>query len=508
MELINVPASFPLYWGQNAGGSYIRNIPVNSQIGITNGAASLSDGFPPDTFQPAGAGGVPPFGQDFNGILRQLSQWAQWLNAGAPVVYNSAFSASAAGYPAGATLRAASLPVNWISLVDANTSDPDTGGANWIAQGGGVATIASASTVDLSTTWAKVVTVTGTVSVTALGTLPAGVVKVLVFGGVLTLTYNATSLILPGAANITTAAGDVAVVESLGSGNWKCIVYQTASGQALVPAAAGSIANSQLANMAAGTMKGNAGNSAAAPSDLTGTQARLIPGITTSGYLFGLSLSNDAGTPNTVLDIAAGEAASSNSGPTILALATAFTKKINTAWAAGTGNGALDAGSFVNTTYHIFVIGGPTVTTDVLASASATSPTLPANYTLFRRIGSIVVQSGAILAFVQTGDDFYWNTSSPPSGELSGSGLKTVTVPLGIRVKAHFTANIGISTGSGSVTVEDGANTNIRVTHTTDNNTITSTSIDQYTNTSAQVGVSSSNLQGSSTLGYTDTRGK
>jgi hypothetical protein len=53
---------------------------------------------------------------------------------------------------------------------------------------------------------------------------------ILVFAGALTFTHNATSLILPGGANITTAAGDVAWVESLGSGNWKCLVYMPAAG--------------------------------------------------------------------------------------------------------------------------------------------------------------------------------------------------------------------------------------------------------------------------------------
>jgi hypothetical protein len=49
----------------------------------------------------------------------------------------------------------------------------------------------------------------------------------------LTLTHNGTSLILPGAENITTAAGDVALMESLGSGNWKCVVYSRQNGQSL-----------------------------------------------------------------------------------------------------------------------------------------------------------------------------------------------------------------------------------------------------------------------------------
>jgi hypothetical protein len=55
---------------------------------------------------------------------------------------------------------------------------------------------------------------------------------ILVFASTPTLTHNATSLILPGGADITAAAGDVAWVESLGSGNWKCLVYMPAGGYA------------------------------------------------------------------------------------------------------------------------------------------------------------------------------------------------------------------------------------------------------------------------------------
>lgn len=89
----------------------------------------------------------------------------------------------------------------------------------------GDGTIASATTTDLSTVNDGDITVTGTTTITGLGTLTAGIKKVLTFSGALTLTHNATSLILPGAANITTAAGDVAIMRSLGSGNWKCIAF-------------------------------------------------------------------------------------------------------------------------------------------------------------------------------------------------------------------------------------------------------------------------------------------
>lgn len=100
----------------------------------------------------------------------------------------------------------------------------------------GDGTIASATTTDLSTVNDGDITVSGTTTITGFGTLTAGIKKILTFSGALTLTHNATSLILPGAANITTAAGDVAIMRSLGSGNWKCIAFQPAAGNAKVGA--------------------------------------------------------------------------------------------------------------------------------------------------------------------------------------------------------------------------------------------------------------------------------
>lgn len=95
-------------------------------------------------------------------------------------------------------------------------------------------TIASAGTTDLSTVNESIVTVTGTTTITALGTVSAGIWKHLIFSGSLTLTHNATSLILPSGASITTAAGDCALVVSLGSGNWRCLSYTKADGSPVV----------------------------------------------------------------------------------------------------------------------------------------------------------------------------------------------------------------------------------------------------------------------------------
>lgn len=107
------------------------------------------------------------------------------------------------------------------------------------------ATMASAATLNLANATGVVVNVTGTTTITALGTVSSGAERVLVFAAALTLTHNATSLMLPGGADITTAAGDVATFRSKGAGNWVCVSYQRASGGTLTPvvlsAAAGTL---------------------------------------------------------------------------------------------------------------------------------------------------------------------------------------------------------------------------------------------------------------------------
>lgn len=94
---------------------------------------------------------------------------------------------------------------------------------------GTIATIASAATTDLSTATGEYSIISGNATITALGTMAAGAFRRVVFTGTPILTHNATSLILPGAANIQCAAGDAATFTSLGSGNWRCTSFQQAS---------------------------------------------------------------------------------------------------------------------------------------------------------------------------------------------------------------------------------------------------------------------------------------
>lgn len=132
----SIPPKFPISWGASAGAAYIRSIPQSSQIGVTNCAASLTDGFPPLTFVPQTAGGCPPFGADFNGILNQVSSWARWQAMGGQIPWDSSFSASIGGYPIGAVVPSLTTAnLWWQSTADNNTSNPDSGGGNWSGVG-------------------------------------------------------------------------------------------------------------------------------------------------------------------------------------------------------------------------------------------------------------------------------------------------------------------------------------------------------------------------------------
>lgn len=113
-------------------------------------------------------------------------------------------------------------PVNFVNAVN-------------FASGGNVA---SAATTPIGAAPGNYITITGTTAITAFDTVQAGAWRAVKFAGALTLTYNATSLILPTAANIVTAAGDTAIFVSLGSGNWICLSYQRESGMALVSSTA------------------------------------------------------------------------------------------------------------------------------------------------------------------------------------------------------------------------------------------------------------------------------
>ncbi|WP_152546254.1 hypothetical protein [Bordetella bronchiseptica] len=139
MQTSDSPSLIPVPFA-NSGAK--NSIPTSASP--TPGLASLETGFPPATMTPIVAGGIPPAGADFNGILNMLSAASRWSQAGGGYTYNAAFSAAIGGYPRGSVLDAAAGGGRWLNLVDNNTNDPDSGGSNWVALGAGIASTSQA----------------------------------------------------------------------------------------------------------------------------------------------------------------------------------------------------------------------------------------------------------------------------------------------------------------------------------------------------------------------------
>lgn len=92
------------------------------------------------------------------------------------------------------------------------------------------ADIASAATVNLGAATGNLVHITGTTTITSLGTAAqAGIRRIVIFDDSLTLTYGASSIMLQGRANIVTATGDMAEFVSDSTSKWTCVSYTRAA---------------------------------------------------------------------------------------------------------------------------------------------------------------------------------------------------------------------------------------------------------------------------------------
>ncbi len=127
--------------------------------------------------------------------------------------------------------------------------------------------VASAATTDIGSANSDYVEVSGTTTITSLGTTSARNHVWVKFQGALTLTHNATSLVLPTGANITTAAGDVAEFVRSTGGNWQCLGYHPANGKPVAAFAAADMPAGCLIQSLAASSATNADLSTAIPND-------------------------------------------------------------------------------------------------------------------------------------------------------------------------------------------------------------------------------------------------
>lgn len=128
--------------------------------------------------------------------------------------------------------------------------------------------VASAATISFGQ--GSYFNITGTTTITDVDFSPDfnGRFAIAKFAGILTLTHNGTTLILPTGASITTAAGDIAIFISEGTDNVR-VVYFRASGAALTGAGIGGStgATDNAILRADGTGGSTAQNSSATVSD-------------------------------------------------------------------------------------------------------------------------------------------------------------------------------------------------------------------------------------------------
>ena len=101
MENLTEPEALPFPIASNAASQDINEIPVEA---TGTNLASIAEGFPHKTMLSIDDGGIPPAGQDFNGILKLVSTLYFYLQNGGKFTFNQDVSDAIGGYPLGAVL--------------------------------------------------------------------------------------------------------------------------------------------------------------------------------------------------------------------------------------------------------------------------------------------------------------------------------------------------------------------------------------------------------------------
>lgn len=257
--------------------------------------------------------------------------------------------------------------------------------------------------------------------------------------------------------------------------------------------------------------------------DGTGGQSLMMLG---SNYIAGLETSNSTSDAANDIIIAAGVATDATN-TSLMRLTAQIDKQLDAAWAVGAGSGGLDTGAINLTTlitYHVHLIKRPdTGVVDALFSTSVNAPVMPANYTLRRRIASIV-ESTNLFLYTQMDDYFYRATMAldvTAANETTIAITRTISVPTGINVIADGSIQIVASASTAAMLITDLSQTDEAPDTTNGKATIVASLATPpatgywrcRTNTSASIRTRR-NTTGAgaitrlSTRGWTDVRGK
>jgi len=174
-------------------------------------------------------------------------------------------------------------------------------------------------------------------------------------------------------------------------------------------------------------------------------------------------------------------------------------KRLDAAWVSGTNQGGLFSGTkAANTTYHCFLIRKDSDgTIDAGFDTSPIAANIPAGYTAYRRIRSVITNgSSNIIATVQRGDAFYYSTVIlEVSTTTPGTAQNTVsiTTPSGIRTRAIIDGLLYHSASQASIIFKSTDQTNEAPTYDNSSLSVSPSSTVQTgrfeirTNTSSQI---------------------
>lgn len=216
--------------GQVTGGSALNSGDITTALGYTpyNGTTNPSGFIGALTAAGDATGSTTVTGS--SGVLT-LALAASGVSAGTytSVTVDAKGRVTAGGQitPSQITSALGYTPVN-------RAGDTMTGALNFAS----IVGLAAAATVNIGAAASNLISITGTATITGFDSAP-GAMRTLVFQGALTLTNN-TGIILPGGANITTAAGDIATFINMGGTTWRCQSYTKADGTSVKGGGSGS----------------------------------------------------------------------------------------------------------------------------------------------------------------------------------------------------------------------------------------------------------------------------
>lgn len=105
--------------------------PIPPAANPATGRAGFDQGFPAINMTAKEAGGIPPFGQDFNGIFYEVTNVLRYMQAGGQPTFDAALATAIGGYPKGAMVLGSDGLTLWQSKVDSNTENPNVSPLDW-----------------------------------------------------------------------------------------------------------------------------------------------------------------------------------------------------------------------------------------------------------------------------------------------------------------------------------------------------------------------------------------